>query len=69
MSWVLLGHGYSNWMGGIFVNNQNVSLRNLALKRKIKTSQTINVDQRNNNICLKGTQLTLVQNSERAQEP
>jgi hypothetical protein len=21
MSWVLLGHGYSNWMGGIFVNN------------------------------------------------
>jgi len=23
MSWVLLGHGYSNWMGGIFVNNPN----------------------------------------------
>jgi len=23
MSWVLLGHGYSNWIGGIFVNNPN----------------------------------------------
>ena len=25
MSWVLIGHAYTNWMQGIFVNNPNVS--------------------------------------------
>ena len=41
MSWVLVGHAYSNWMGGIFVNNPNVSSdRN---QKEILTNNTTEV--------------------------
>ena len=34
MSWVLIGHAYTNWMQGIFVNNPNVSSSKNNLSKK-----------------------------------
>ena len=44
MSWVLLGHGYSNWIGGIFVNNPNVSLKK-SIQVKKSTTNTNNQNE------------------------
>ena len=56
MSWVLLGHGYSNWMGGIFVNNPQVSSR--IFRQLRETNQQY----------VKGTQLTIVDKYETNQQ-